>query len=99
LRVDFQRPALDATRERFRALNALASQPNGYIETPHAMVAIANYLIVGIQSLKIRGDRAHRNQLCALDAADLGFPRLAYIHEQQFLAAIKAPFGFGWSYL
>jgi hypothetical protein len=70
--------------------NALGTEPIGHIEASHSVVAIKNYVFVGIQFLEIRGNGSHGNKFSSLDAALRVFPGLANVHEQKFFAAVEA---------
>ena len=81
--VDFEGPALYPACQRLRTLDPLSAQPYGYVHAPHTMMTIADDVLVHIKRLKIRRDRAHRDQLCAFNAAQLVFPRLATVKEKE----------------
>src|SRR6266436_4760075 len=85
-------PAINSAGQRFRARHSLAAQPNRHVQAAHSVMAVANHFVIGVQRLQIRGNRAHGNQLRAGDAANLKFPRLAHVHQQNAVAALQTLF-------
>src|SRR6266436_2017210 len=92
-------PAINSAGQRFRARHSLAAQPNRHVQAAHSVMAVANHFVIGVQRLQIRGNRAHGNQLRAGDAANLKFPRLAHVHQQNAVAALQPLFRLGRSNL
>jgi hypothetical protein len=95
--VDFGGPAIYAAGHGFCVSDTLCAEPIGYVQAAHSVVAVENDVLVGVQLLQIRGNRAHRNEFGAFNAALCVFPWLANVHEQEFVAAVETRFYFLWS--
>src|SRR5450631_2494110 len=97
--IDVGRPALDAPRERLGALDALKAQPGRGIQAAHAVMAVANYFVHAEKSVYVCGQGAERHQLGAFNPAQIVFPWLADIDEDELFAAIHSRFHVCWRYL
>ena len=92
--IDFLGPAFDAAGQGFCGGDTLVAEPYGYVEAAHAVVAIADYVVVDVEGLQICRDLAHGDQLGAFDATHVEFPWFSDIDEEDFFAAIEALFEF-----
>ena len=91
-RIDFEGPAVDAAGEGFGSGDALLAEPVDYIKASHAVVAVADDRFVGVELLEIRGNRAHRDEDGAFDAALGVFPGFSHVNEDEFFAVVEALF-------
>src|SRR5579862_190785 len=87
-RVDFQGPAVNATRQRLRLLDSLRAQPRRHVQATLPVVAVADHILIHVKLLQVSGNRPHGNEFCALDPAGFVFPRLAHINQEKIFAGL-----------
>ena len=92
--INFEGPAVDTACQGFGGGDALLTEPVDDIEAAHAVVAITDDRLVGVEFLQIRRNRAHGDEDSAFDTALGIFPGFAHVNEEEFFAVVEALFQF-----